>query len=447
MSNFVTGIGTGVAAMGAGVVAGGAALVAAPVAGTKKAMEKHPALAPVGLVGGLVAGVGALGLGVVGGVGLGGAQMIKGMINTPGAIVAFAKDDDLHGKRKIDLNEVDLTKQEEEKKYMASREDVETESGAIAHPDEQVEYTPTKNVKDTTFYDTLGVAPDATPSQLKKAYYKIAMKEHPDKGGDKERFQEVGTAYQVLSNNAKRKKYDEQGMASLQEGGLTDPGIVFAMMFGEQKFEDWCGELTQVILIRLEDDASLTAERRKELLKELQKRREEVLAKKLAVLLDDGWRNGDKEAFIKKMLEIVAELNAVNLGSQMCLSIGIMYELTADNALGFKGRMAELGFGGTGIQTVKSTARALQAAQKMKEEEEKRDKDKDPTDEERKRLQEHLFNVLALDIESTVGAAASLCIHDSGIDREARRERAEGLLKLGRIFQGKLEPLKPADEK
>ena len=37
--------------------------------------------------------------------------MIKGVINTPGAIVAFAKDDDLHGKRKMDLNEVDLTKQ------------------------------------------------------------------------------------------------------------------------------------------------------------------------------------------------------------------------------------------------------------------------------------------------------------------------------------------------
>ena len=36
----------------------------------------------------------------------------------------------------------------------------------------------------------------------------------------------------------------------------------------------------------------------------------------------------------------------------MCLSIGIMYELVADNALGFKGRMAELGFGGTGMQVL-----------------------------------------------------------------------------------------------
>eukprot|EP00965_Chrysotila_dentata_P142580 4712738-Pleurochrysis_carterae.AAC.1 len=42
-----------------------------------------------------------------------------------------------------------------------------------------------------------GESATARAAQLKKAYYKIAMKEHPDKGGDKEKFQAVGAAYQV----------------------------------------------------------------------------------------------------------------------------------------------------------------------------------------------------------------------------------------------------------
>jgi len=452
MSNFVTGMGAGAAAIGLGAAAGGAAMVAAPVIGTKKAMEKSPLLAPVGLVGGLVGGVAALGIGVVAGTGLGVVAIGKGFFETPGSVAAFIQDNDLHGKQTIALDEVSLTKQEEEKKYMGSREEVEAASDKGV-PCDQVEYTPTKNVKETALYEALGVAPDATQGQLKKAYYKLALKEHPDKGGDAERFHAVGEAYQILSDNEKRKKYDEQGAASLQTGQLTDPGIVFAMMFGERQFEDWCGELTQVINIRLEDDKTLDDKARKKLLKELQKRREQVLAKKLAVLLDDGWRK-DKEEFVKRMAEEVNKLYMVNLGPQMCLSIGIMYEICGDHCLGYKRRMAELGFGGGSMagQTMKTTARAMQAAMKLKEEQDKldkekgKDKDGDEAAEDREKIQQHLFNIMALDIESTVGAAASLCLADTSITKEARQERAEGLLKLGRIFQKKVAPNVPQNQ-
>lgn len=54
------------------------------------------------------------------------------------------------------------------------------------------------------FYDVLGIEADATPGQVKKAYYLKARKLHPDKNiGDPEaagKFQKVGAAYQVLSN-------------------------------------------------------------------------------------------------------------------------------------------------------------------------------------------------------------------------------------------------------
>ena len=65
-----------------------------------------------------------------------------------------------------------------------------------------------KEVEDTAFYDLLDVKPDATESQIKKAYYKKALKLHPDKNpGDAaaaERFQKVGEAYPRPSGNPMR---------------------------------------------------------------------------------------------------------------------------------------------------------------------------------------------------------------------------------------------------
>ena len=63
------------------------------------------------------------------------------------------------------------------------------------------------------FYKVLGVDDKATPDELKKAYRALAKKYHPDvNGGDRkasERFKQVGEAYGVLSDPAKRKQYDQ----------------------------------------------------------------------------------------------------------------------------------------------------------------------------------------------------------------------------------------------
>lgn len=61
------------------------------------------------------------------------------------------------------------------------------------------------------YYDLLGVAGDVTDLDLKKAYRKAAIKNHPDKGGDEEKFKMIGEAYRVLSDNNLRADYDRHG--------------------------------------------------------------------------------------------------------------------------------------------------------------------------------------------------------------------------------------------
>ncbi|CAL1703821.1 unnamed protein product [Somion occarium] len=90
-------------------------------------------------------------------------------------------------------------------------------------------------VKETKYYDLLEVSPDASDSDLKKAYRKKALRLHPDKGGDPEMFKEVTHAYEVLSDSQKRSIYDARGEAGLSEsGGMggMDPQDLFSQLFG-----------------------------------------------------------------------------------------------------------------------------------------------------------------------------------------------------------------------
>jgi len=72
------------------------------------------------------------------------------------------------------------------------------------------------------YYKILGVSEDASEEEIREAYYRLAHKYHPDKGGDAEKFKEINEAYQVLSDKEKRAKYD-----AMRKSG-----------FGEMPFEE-----------------------------------------------------------------------------------------------------------------------------------------------------------------------------------------------------------------
>jgi molecular chaperone DnaJ len=96
-----------------------------------------------------------------------------------------------------------------------------------------------------SLYDTLGVKKGASADEIKKAYRKLARQYHPDANpGDKsaeERFKQVQTAYDVLSDAEKRKAYDRFG--STNGRGAPGPGGV-NVDFGDF---DWSGDLGDVL--------------------------------------------------------------------------------------------------------------------------------------------------------------------------------------------------------
>ncbi|XP_061535512.1 dnaJ homolog subfamily A member 1 [Phycodurus eques] len=98
-------------------------------------------------------------------------------------------------------------------------------------------------VKETGFYDTLGVKPIATPDELKRAYRKLALKYHPDKNPTEgEKFKQISQAYEVLSDAKKREIYDRGGEKAIKEGGpgggsggggsFASPMDIFDLFFG-----------------------------------------------------------------------------------------------------------------------------------------------------------------------------------------------------------------------
>src|SRR5438552_5047674 len=72
------------------------------------------------------------------------------------------------------------------------------------------------------YYETLGVKREASEEEIKKAYRILARQYHPDRNpGDKQaeaRFKEIQTAYDILSDKAKRAQYDRFGAAGMGEG-------------------------------------------------------------------------------------------------------------------------------------------------------------------------------------------------------------------------------------
>jgi len=113
-------------------------------------------------------------------------------------------------------------------------------------------------MREPDYYKVLGVSPDVSQEEIRKAYRKLAKKHHPDRhGGSKEaeeKFKRISDAYSVLGNPEKRKQYDQLRRAGMR-GGRFEGGGDFEDIFGARgrwqsgegiNFEDMGGGLGDI---------------------------------------------------------------------------------------------------------------------------------------------------------------------------------------------------------
>src|SRR5262245_46748010 len=125
------------------------------------------------------------------------------------------------------------------------------------------------------YYEILGVRRAAASEDIKKAYRQMALKNHPDRNpGDKEaeqRFKEAAEAYEILSDPAKKQRYDRYGHAGVEGTAVhdfrsaEDIMSAFSDIFGGGLFGDLFGQRRrgpragQDLLMKLEIDLSEAA--------------------------------------------------------------------------------------------------------------------------------------------------------------------------------------------
>jgi hypothetical protein len=372
--NLSAGVSSGLKSVAKGAAMGAVGLVAAPVLGAKEGGVK-------GFLAGLGAGVlGAVTLPAYGAI-VGGVQVARGALNTPEAFSERGKgkiwDEDTRQWVAYDL-------QTDSREVLSQTEEEWCKAhGISAEGGSKVDGTGRGGaVKETELYETLGVSTDASASAIRKAYFRLAKELHPDKNLDDpeahDKFQKVGEAYQVLSNDEMRAKYDASGKAALEASSLIDPTSYFAMLFGSEPFEYLVGELRLATLFLHGGEAN------EEFMAYKQKRRELLCAVTLTGLLSE-FEYGDEAEFEAHMHDEAAVLQKAPVGVALIWTCGYIYEHKGLQALGgldavgstiqqkVHDAAANLRVAGAAIKTYRAFVKDVK---KEKKEEKEKDKDK-----------------------------------------------------------------------
>uniref|UniRef100_A0A7S1IRL5 J domain-containing protein n=2 Tax=Eutreptiella gymnastica TaxID=73025 RepID=A0A7S1IRL5_9EUGL len=452
----MAGLGSGVKSICKGVAAGAAALVAGPIMGAKNEGAK-------GFAKGLGAGVLGAVVFPVWGTTVGVTQMVRGVINTPEALAEERNgkkwDDTL--RQWVEYNLKDAAAQ------IPNTDDEDILGAARNRASKSQKASSSGGSKtgpvDMTYYEALGVEPTATSSEIKKAYYLLARQLHPDKNPDdaeaSKKFQKVGEAYQVLSNDELRAKYDANGLAAVDDNTFVDNSAFFTMLFGNEKFDHLVGRLNLAMLT----SSGVDLEEKEAAL--LQERRETRLAVQLATLLQ-AYTDGEREQFSKAMAATAQELAEVSFGEDMLHTIGYIYANQAEQALGhfgakwearghaLKTKFAVAGSAWKMYRKYRATTKANKSEEaaaskaagaegeegeqdeeaKAKEQQEKQEKQRTQELEMLPLFLETMWSVTLIDIENTVKAVCDKVLSDMSEGPEVRKLRADALLELGSIF-------------
>ena len=243
------------------------------------------------------------------------------------------------------------------------------------------------------------------------------------------KFQAIGEAYQVLSDEKLRKVYDRDGKDGLS-GDKTDvavdnvdPSLIFTFLFGNDSFNDIVGRL-KLVTQTLVGDSSDKAKISPDQMIELERRR--VI--RLAIALSERitkYVDGDTDDAKKEWTSKGKELVEVRYGEQILNTVGTTYKLVAKQVIGSfsEGLDAKVQAAGMQMDAVKNAATAAQAT-------------KESGGDELPAMIEAMWCMTVIDISTTLREVVMKLCKDTSVTDDVRKKRANAIMELGTIWEG-----------
>ncbi|KAJ2547452.1 DnaJ-like protein, partial [Coemansia sp. RSA 1933] len=347
---------------------------------------------------------------------------------------------------------------------------------------------------ETEYYDWLEISPTATQAELKKKYYVLALKYHPDKNPSaeaEEKFKQISEAYQILSDPKLRKQYNELGAEkNRDESAAIDPTFFFNQLFGGERFVSVIGELNIISeLSQVAEEAmneeetpesssglalaesSSFSEREKEKMlhkAEKKQRRDELNKKRLEAEERNKVRIKELSDNLKQKLSIYVEnteadpatalaaweaqtvaeaedLKVESMGVELLHTIGSVYRMQAKKYLekqeflgGFRGVYYSFKETGQFMSGAYSTIKAAIDLQRTYAELAKAEEN-NISAEEKQQLEEaaaihFLWKSGRLEIENILRETCNVVLHDRLADKKVLRRRAIALKAMGDVY-------------